>query len=72
MGLLLRGDANGRFAVRREEYQIGNLVYVRGQDTPKRDVERDKDFWVARILQVRAKDPQHVYALVSVRPYSLI
>lgn len=46
-------------------YKNNHFVYVRGQDTPKGAVERDKDFWIARILQVRAANPQHVYALVS-------
>src|SRR4051812_8176901 len=51
--------------VQGEVYRNNHFVYVRGQDTPKGAVERDKDFWVARILQVRAVNPQHVYALVS-------
>lgn len=40
---------------------------MRGADTPKdKNTEgQPKDFWVARILQVRAKNAQHVYALVA-------
>jgi hypothetical protein len=53
------------FVVQGETYKNHHFVYVRGEDTPKGNVERDKDFWVARILQVRAINPQHVYALVS-------
>lgn len=53
------------FIIQGEVYKNNHFVYVRGQDTPKGAVERDKDFWVARILQVRAANPQHVYALVA-------
>lgn len=56
---------NDDSTVQGEVYKNNHFVYVRGQDTPKGSVERDKDFWVARILQVRATNPQHVYALVS-------
>ncbi len=53
--------------VQGEVYKNNQFVFVRGEDTPKdKDTEgRPKDFWVARILQVRAKNAQHVYALVS-------
>ncbi|OWO98318.1 hypothetical protein B2J93_2280 [Marssonina coronariae] len=53
--------------VQGEFYRNNQLVFVRGPDTPKdRDTEgRPKDFWVARVLQVRAKNAQHVYALVA-------
>ncbi|KAK6587308.1 hypothetical protein PZA11_000598 [Diplocarpon coronariae] len=53
-------------SVQGEFYRNNQLVFVRGPDTPKdRDTEgRPKDFWVARVLQVRAKNAQHVYALV--------
>ncbi len=44
-------------------YKNNQVVFVRGDMTPKND-EGPKDFWVARILQVRAKNAQHVYALV--------
>jgi hypothetical protein len=60
-----RGYADKIPTVQGEMYKNSHFVYVRGQDTPKGAVERDKDFWVARILQVRAANPQHVYALVS-------
>ncbi|PBP22668.1 hypothetical protein BUE80_DR006601 [Diplocarpon rosae] len=55
------------FVIQGEVYRNNQLVFVRGPDTPKdRDTEgRPKDFWVARILQVRAKNAQHVYALVA-------
>jgi hypothetical protein len=53
------------WAVHGEVYKVLQYVYVRGEDTPKGSAARDKDFWIARILQVRASSPQHVYALVS-------
>ncbi|CZS94519.1 uncharacterized protein RAG0_04464 [Rhynchosporium agropyri] len=56
------------FIIQGEAYTNSQFVFVRGEDTPKDkdNIEgRPKDFWVARILQVRAKDPQHVYALVT-------
>jgi hypothetical protein len=47
-------------------YKNNQFVFVRGETTPRdKAVEEPKDFWVARILQVRAKNAQHVYALVS-------
>ena len=52
--------------VQGEVYRNNQFVFVRGETTPRdKTVEEPKDFWVARILQVRAKNPQHVYALVS-------
>lgn len=53
------------WAVQGEVYKVHQYVYVRGEDTPKGNAARDKDFWIARILQVRALSPQRVYALVS-------
>ncbi|KAF8866459.1 hypothetical protein BDZ45DRAFT_272798 [Acephala macrosclerotiorum] len=55
------------FIIQGEVYKNNQFVFVRGEDTPKdKDTEgRPKDFWVARILQVRAKNAQHVYALVA-------
>ena len=59
-------NANRGFAVQGEVYKNNQFVYVRGETTPRdKAVEEPKDFWVARILQVRAKNAQHVYALVS-------
>ncbi|CAL3962171.1 unnamed protein product [Diplocarpon coronariae] len=56
---------HNNFVIQGEFYRNNQLVFVRGPDTPKdRDTEgRPKDFWVARVLQVRAKNAQHVYAL---------
>jgi hypothetical protein len=52
--------------VQGEIYKNNQFVFVRGEITPvNREIEDPKDFWVARILQVRAKNAQHVYALVS-------
>lgn len=58
----------GFCAVQGEVYKVHHYVYVRGEDTPKGNSARDKDFWIARILQVRAASTQHVYALVSAMP----
>jgi len=62
---------NGRFAneftVQGEVYKNNHFVYVRSDETPSQkdlDEENLKVFWVARILQVRAQNAQHVYALV--------
>jgi len=43
-------------------YKNSHFVFVRGA---KETGTAPKDFWVARILQVRAKSAQQVYALVS-------
>lgn len=43
-------------------------MFVRGDHTPPQDADippNMKAFWVAKILQVRASNPQHVYALVT-------
>jgi hypothetical protein len=52
--------------VQGEVYKNNQFVFVRGEGTPKDKAQEEnlKDFWVARILQVRAKNAQHVYALV--------
>ena len=53
--------------VQGEVYKNNQFVFVRGENTPKdKDTAGEpKDFWVARILQVRAKNAQHVYALIA-------
>ncbi|KAH8676833.1 hypothetical protein BGZ60DRAFT_267120 [Tricladium varicosporioides] len=57
------------FVIQKETYKNNHFVFVRSEDTPPAirasGSENLKDFWVARILQVRAVDSQHVYALVS-------
>ncbi|RFU36110.1 hypothetical protein B7463_g280, partial [Scytalidium lignicola] len=53
------------FIIQGEIYKSNHFVYVKGEGTTPKDKEEHKSFWVARILQVRAKDPQHVYALVA-------
>jgi hypothetical protein len=53
--------------VQGEVYKNNHFVYVRSDETPSQkdlDEENLKVFWVARILQVRAQNAQHVYALV--------
>ena len=59
--------------VQGEVYKNNQFVFVKGEGTPpdKDDTGgRPKDFWVARILQVRAKNAQHVYALVRYSAFS--
>ncbi|EHL03588.1 hypothetical protein M7I_0229 [Glarea lozoyensis 74030] len=44
------------------------FVYVRSTTTPAENDTQEpsmKNFWIARVLQVRAKDASHVYALVA-------
>ncbi|KAG9246669.1 hypothetical protein BJ878DRAFT_416463 [Calycina marina] len=54
------------FIIQGETYKKNHYVYVRGHQTPKNIAhDNDKDFWVAKILQVRAANAQNVYALVS-------
>jgi hypothetical protein len=44
-------------------YRKNEYVYIRTPDT--QDGAQDmKQYWVGRILQIRAKDPQNVFALV--------
>jgi hypothetical protein len=58
-----RSTVTDRCAVRGIPYLSGNHVYVRAVGTDPRD-RVAQDFWVARILQIRAANPKHVYALV--------
>ncbi|TVY84989.1 hypothetical protein LSUE1_G000347 [Lachnellula suecica] len=56
------------FIIQGEVYKNNHFVYVRSDETPSQkdlDEENLKLFWVARILQVRAQNAQHVYALVA-------
>lgn len=54
------------FIIQGEVYKNNHFVFVRSDETPReRDEENMKAFWVARILQVRAQNAQHVYALVA-------
>ncbi|KAL7904922.1 hypothetical protein GGI35DRAFT_489462 [Trichoderma velutinum] len=39
------------FIIHGEVCKVLQYVYVRGEDTPKGSAARDKDFWIARILQ---------------------
>jgi hypothetical protein len=51
-----------------DTYRNDCFVYVRGNTTPLEDEKEEammKNFWIARVLQVRAKDNSHVYALVA-------
>ncbi|KAB8299115.1 hypothetical protein EYC80_001228 [Monilinia laxa] len=50
------------FIIQSETYKSNETVYVKGKT--EAGIE-PKDFWVARVLQVRASNPQHVYALVA-------
>jgi hypothetical protein len=67
-----RGNANNSNAVQGEMYTVNQFVYVRGQDTPKGIEPKDKDFWIAKVLEVRAVNPQQVYALVCQSWFVLI
>ncbi|KAH8602536.1 hypothetical protein B0O99DRAFT_679531 [Bisporella sp. PMI_857] len=53
------------FIIQGDTYKHDHFVYVRLPDTPNTGRENDKDFGVARILQVRALNAQNVYALVA-------
>lgn len=54
------------FKVQGDTYKNNQVVFVRTPITPDRKgTDNPEDFWIARILQVRAKDQQHVYALVG-------
>ena len=53
-------------SVQQETYTNNEFVFVKSSK-----IGNDpKSFWIARILQVRAKDPQHVYALVRIPQYT--
>lgn len=47
------------------DYRKNDLVYVRPPDLKLDGNEDERKFWVAQILEIRAKDPRHVYALVA-------
>lgn len=47
-------------------YKNNQTVFVRGKDLAKTGpADQPRNFWIARILQVRARNAQHVYALVT-------
>lgn len=50
-----------------EVYKNNQYVFVRNHDTPAKfnGEEKVHDFWVGRILEVRAVNQQHVYALLQ-------
>ncbi|ESZ95850.1 hypothetical protein SBOR_3792 [Sclerotinia borealis F-4128] len=50
------------FIIQGETFKSNQVVFVKGKTEAG---TQPKDFWVARILQVRAIDPQHVYALIA-------
>ncbi|KAA8570327.1 hypothetical protein EYC84_002629 [Monilinia fructicola] len=50
------------FIIQSETYKSNETVYVKGKT--EAGIE-PKDFWVARVLQVKASSPQHVYALIA-------
>jgi len=54
------------FIIHGEVYKNDQTVFVRGMGLVKTGPPDPwKDHWIARILQVRARDAQHVYALVT-------
>ncbi|QSZ29137.1 hypothetical protein DSL72_003648 [Monilinia vaccinii-corymbosi] len=50
------------FIIQDETFKSSETVYVKGKTEAG---VNPQDFWVARVLQVRASDRQHVYALVA-------
>ncbi|KAH8800738.1 hypothetical protein F5884DRAFT_540720 [Xylogone sp. PMI_703] len=55
------------FIMRGKLYTKKDFVYVKGEGaSPEHEEEHEHESpWVARMLQIKAKDPQHVYALVA-------
>jgi hypothetical protein len=52
--------------VQGDVFKNNQIVFVKGKDPEKTGpADQFKNFWIARILQVRAKNAQHVYALVA-------
>ena len=54
--------------VKDEIYKINDFVYVNFKDKLEqepREKSKPDDYGVAKILEIRAKKPQFVYALVS-------
>ncbi|KFX94237.1 hypothetical protein V490_04447 [Pseudogymnoascus sp. VKM F-3557] len=47
------------------DYRKNDLVYVRPPDLKLDGNDDERKFWVAQILEIRAKDSRHVYALVA-------
>ncbi|KFY08472.1 hypothetical protein V492_06200 [Pseudogymnoascus sp. VKM F-4246] len=46
-------------------YRKGDYVYIRPPDIKLDGDDDERKYWVARILEIRAKDQRHVYALVA-------
>lgn len=56
----------GWLLVQGDVYKNNHFVFVKSVNTTTvANEENFKAFWVARILQVRAQNSQHVYALVG-------
>ncbi|KAL3419016.1 Chromatin remodeling protein SHL [Phlyctema vagabunda] len=53
------------FVIQDDKYQIGDYVFVKNDRTSQPKNTNEKDFWVARILEIRGADSSHVYALVT-------
>ncbi|KAL5345666.1 hypothetical protein ACLOAV_009420 [Pseudogymnoascus australis] len=47
------------------DYRKNDFVYVRPPDLELDGDDDERKFWVAQILEIRAKGPRHVYALVA-------
>lgn len=48
-----------------EDYSKADFVFVRPPGLKRTSKAQEREFWVARILEVRAIDAQHVYALCA-------
>lgn len=53
-----------RVLVEKEDYKKLDYVYVSPQGLKISSKPDEKKYWIARILEIRAADAQHVYALV--------
>lgn len=49
-----------KFTVSNAEFEVGQTIFVNKEETIV-DTDDVKQFWVARVLEVRAGDSQHVY-----------
>jgi hypothetical protein len=53
------------FVIMGDAYRNKEYVFVNPVEKGPTSYGDERDFWVARVLEVRASNPQHVYALVA-------
>lgn len=53
------------YSVENVDYRKNDFVYIRPLDLKLDGDDDERKFYVARILEIRAEDPRHVYALVA-------